>query len=52
MIEGLDANNIIQTIVSDNNNPKPMSDKVAVANRFAMEQNWNTRVDEWIDLIT
>lgn len=51
MIEGLDANNIIQTIVSDNNNPKPMSDKVAVANRFAMEQNWDTRVNEWIDLI-
>jgi hypothetical protein len=51
MIEGLDADKIIQTIVNDNNDPKPMSDKAAVANTFAMEQNWNTRVDEWIELI-
>ena len=51
MIEGLDADKIIQAIVNDNNDPKPMSDKAVVANTFAMEQNWNTRVDEWIELI-
>ena len=48
---GNNANEIIGVIMNDNLNPDPMTEKTINAFKFAMEQNWNVRVQEWLNLI-
>ena len=37
--------------MNDNLTPDPMTEKTINAFKFAMEQNWNVRVQEWLNLI-
>ena len=48
---GNNANEIIGVIMNDNLNPDPMTEKTINAFKFAMEQNWNVRIQEWLNLI-
>ena len=50
-IVGIDADEIIKTIVDDNNNPGKLTSKLAHAYAFARHQNWGIRVKEWMELI-
>ena len=50
-IVGIDADEIIKTIVDDNNNPGKLTSKLAHAYAFARHQNWGVRVKEWMELI-
>ena len=47
----INADEIIETIVDDNNNPGKLTSKLAHAYAFARNQNWDVRVKEWLNII-
>ena len=51
-IVGIDADEIINVIVNDNDTPGKLTSKLAHAYAFARDQNWAVRVKEWLNTIT
>ena len=47
----INTDEIIETIVDDNNNPGKLTSKLAHAYAFARNQNWDVRVKEWLNII-